>query len=125
MAAIIGLDFAQVSAIALQAASDLYLQGAICEAANDNGGGQVVISGTKAAVERAMELAKAAGAKRALALPVSAPFHCTLMKPAADAMAAALGERRNQDAQGAAGRQCVGVARCEIPPTSAPASSRK
>jgi [acyl-carrier-protein] S-malonyltransferase len=90
MAAIIGLDFAQVSAIALQAASDLYLQGAICEAANDNGGGQVVISGTKAAVERAMELAKAAGAKRALALPVSAPFHCTLMKPAADAMAAAL-----------------------------------
>jgi [acyl-carrier-protein] S-malonyltransferase len=90
MAAIIGLDFAQVSAIALQAASDLYLQGAICEAANDNGGGQVVISGTKAAVERAMELAKAGGAKRALALPVSAPFHCTLMKPAADAMAAAL-----------------------------------
>jgi [acyl-carrier-protein] S-malonyltransferase len=90
MAAIIGLDFAQVSAIALQAAHDLYLQGAICEAANDNGGGQVVISGTKAAVERAMELAKAGGAKRALALPVSAPFHCTLMKPAADAMAAAL-----------------------------------
>ena len=90
MAAIIGLDFAQASAIALQAASDLYLQGAICEAANDTGGGQVVISGTRAAIERAMELAKAAGAKRALALPVSAPFHCTLMKPAADAMTAAL-----------------------------------
>jgi [acyl-carrier-protein] S-malonyltransferase len=90
MAAIIGLDFAQVSAIALQAASDLYLQGAICQAANDNGGGQVVISGTKEAVERAMELAKAGGAKRALPLPVSAPFHCALMQPAADAMAAAL-----------------------------------
>ena len=90
MAAILGLDFATVSDIALQAAKDLYLQGAICEAANDNGGGQVVISGTKAAVERAMELAKLRGAKRALPLPVSAPFHCTLMKPAADAMAAAL-----------------------------------
>jgi [acyl-carrier-protein] S-malonyltransferase len=90
MAAIIGLDFAQVSAIATQAASDLYLQGAICQAANDNGGGQVVISGTKAAVERAMEFAKAKGAKRALPLPVSAPFHCALMQPAADAMAAAL-----------------------------------
>jgi [acyl-carrier-protein] S-malonyltransferase len=90
MAAIIGLDFEQVSAVALQAASDLYLQGAICEAANDNGGGQVVISGTKPAVERAMELAKAKGAKRALLLPVSAPFHCALMQPAADAMASAL-----------------------------------
>jgi [acyl-carrier-protein] S-malonyltransferase len=90
MAAIIGLDFAQVSAIATQAASDLYLQGAICQAANDNGGGQVVISGTRAAVERAMELAKAKGAKRALPLPVSAPFHCALMQPAAEAMAAAL-----------------------------------
>jgi [acyl-carrier-protein] S-malonyltransferase len=90
MAAIIGLDFAQVSAVATQAASDLYLQGAICQAANDNGGGQVVISGTKAAVERAMELAKIKGAKRALPLPVSAPFHCALMQPAAEAMAAAL-----------------------------------
>jgi [acyl-carrier-protein] S-malonyltransferase len=90
MAAILGLDFPAVSTIALQAASDLYLTGAICEAANDNGGGQVVISGTKAAVERAMELARLKGAKRALLLPVSAPFHCTLMKPAADAMAEAL-----------------------------------
>ncbi len=89
MAAILGLDFPAVSKIALQAASDLYLTGAICEAANDNGGGQVVISGTKAAVERAMELAKRHGAKRALALPVSAPFHCSLMTPAAEAMAAA------------------------------------
>jgi [acyl-carrier-protein] S-malonyltransferase len=90
MAAIIGLEFSQVSLVALQAASDFYLQGAICQAANDNGGGQVVVSGTKAAVERAMELAKAKGAKRAILLPVSAPFHCDLMKPAADAMAAAL-----------------------------------
>ena len=90
MAAILGLDFADVSAVALQAASDLYLTGAICEAANDNGGGQVVISGTKAAVERAMELAKLKGAKRALLLPVSAPFHCALMAPAAEAMAQAL-----------------------------------
>jgi [acyl-carrier-protein] S-malonyltransferase len=92
MAAILGLDFAKVSAIALEAARAHYLSGAICEAANDNGGGQVVISGTKAAVEHAMELAKAAGAKRALLLAVSAPFHCTLMTPAADAMAAALAE---------------------------------
>ncbi len=90
MAAILGLEFSEVSKIAAQAASDLDRTGAICEAANDNGGGQVVISGTKAAVERAMELAKLKGAKRALALPVSAPFHCSLMRPAAEAMAEAL-----------------------------------
>ena len=90
MAAILGLDFEKVSHIAHTTAKDLYLSAAICEAANDNGGGQVVISGTKAAVERAMELAKAAGAKRALLLAVSAPFHCTLMTPAAEAMAKAL-----------------------------------
>jgi [acyl-carrier-protein] S-malonyltransferase len=94
MAAILGLDFAVVSDIALQAARDLYLTGAICEAANDNGGGQVVISGTKAAVERAMQLAKDKGAKRALALAVSAPFHSSLMHPAAEAMAAALANAR-------------------------------
>ena len=94
MAAILGLDFPQVSAIALEAAREFHLTGAICEAANDNGGGQVVISGTKAAVERAMELAKAAGAKRALPLAVSAPFHCSLMTPAAEAMARALAETR-------------------------------
>ena len=68
MAAIIGLDFAQVSAIAAQAADDLSSQGAVCQAANDNGGGQVVISGTKAAVERAMELANKGGARYALIL---------------------------------------------------------
>jgi [acyl-carrier-protein] S-malonyltransferase len=86
MAAILGLDLEAVTAIAAEAAKD----GGVCQAANDNGGGQVVISGAKAAVERAMELAKARGAKRALALPVSAPFHCALMQPAAFAMAAAL-----------------------------------
>jgi [acyl-carrier-protein] S-malonyltransferase len=62
----------------------------VVEAANDNGGGQVVISGAKAAVERAIEIAKAEGVKRAMLLPVSAPFHCALMAPAADAMAEAL-----------------------------------
>ncbi len=90
MAAILGLEFGVVTKIATQAASDLYLTGAVCQAANDNGAGQVVISGTKPAVERAMELAKLAGAKRALLLPVSAPFHCALMHPAALAMDAAL-----------------------------------
>jgi [acyl-carrier-protein] S-malonyltransferase len=88
MAAIIGLDLAAVSAIAAEAAKE----GGVCQAANDNGGGQVVISGEKSAVERAMEIAKAKGAKRALLLPVSAPFHCALMHPAATTMAAALAQ---------------------------------
>jgi [acyl-carrier-protein] S-malonyltransferase len=65
-------------------------QGQVCEAANDNGGGQVVVSGHKPAVERAIEIAKARGARRAMMLPVSAPFHCALMQPAADVMAEAL-----------------------------------
>ena len=108
MAAILGLDFGAVVKIATQAASDLYLTGAICQAANDNGGGQVVISGTTAAVERAMELAKLAGAKRALLLPVSAPFHCALMQPAAEAMEAALKDVDDSPAQAAARRQCRG-----------------
>jgi [acyl-carrier-protein] S-malonyltransferase len=90
MAAILGLDFGAATRVATQAASDLYLTGAICAAANDNGGSQVVISGTKDAVERAMELAKLAGAKRAILLPVSAPFHCPLMQPAALVMETAL-----------------------------------
>ncbi len=85
MAALIGLDLAQVAALAADAA-----QGEICQAANDNGGGQVVVSGNKAAVERAMEMAKAKGARRAILLPVSAPFHCALMQPAAEVMAEAL-----------------------------------
>jgi [acyl-carrier-protein] S-malonyltransferase len=85
MAALIGLEFDAASAVAADAA-----QGAVCQAANDNGAGQVVVSGNKAAVERAVEIAKAKGAKRAMLLPVSAPFHCSLMKPAADVMAEAL-----------------------------------
>ncbi len=85
MAAILGLDFEAVVAVAAEAA-----QGQVCQAANDNGGGQVVISGHKAAVDRACEIAKGKGAKRAIPLPVSAPFHCALMQPAADAMAEAL-----------------------------------
>lgn len=85
MAAILGLDFDVVAEIAGQAR-----QGAICDIANDNSPGQVVVSGSVAAVERAMELAKAKGAKRALSLPVSAPFHCALMGPAAEKMEEAL-----------------------------------
>ncbi len=85
MAALLGLDFATVQEIAAEAA-----QGEICAAANDNDPGQVVVSGHKDAVERAVEIAKARGAKRAVLLPVSAPFHCALMQPAADAMAEAL-----------------------------------
>jgi len=85
MAALLGLDFDQAAAVAAEAAQD-----EICQAANDNGGGQVVVSGDKAAVERAVEIAKEKGARRAMMLPVSAPFHCALMQPAADAMAAAL-----------------------------------
>ena len=87
MAALIGLEFDAAAAVAREAA-----QGQVCQAANDNGGGQVVISGDKAAVERALDIAKASGARRAMMLPVSAPFHCALMQPAADAMAQALGE---------------------------------
>jgi len=86
MAAMLGLSFEDAVAVSKEAA-----QGEICSAANDNADGQVVISGSKAAVERAAELAKGRGAKRAMLLPVSAPFHCALMQPAADAMAEALG----------------------------------
>jgi [acyl-carrier-protein] S-malonyltransferase len=85
MAALIGLEFDAAAAVAAQAA-----QGQVCQAANDNGAGQVVVSGDKAAVERAVEIAKSKGAKRAMLLPVSAPFHCALMQPAADVMAQAL-----------------------------------
>jgi [acyl-carrier-protein] S-malonyltransferase len=85
MAALLGLDFEAAVAVANEAA-----QGQVCQAANDNGGGQVVVSGDKAAVERALEIAKSKGAKRAMLLPVSAPFHCRLMQPAAEVMASAL-----------------------------------
>ena len=87
MAAILGLDLETV----LRAANDAE-QGEICAVANDNAPGQVVISGHTAAINRAIELLKAAGAKRALPLPVSAPFHCALMRPAADAMERALAD---------------------------------
>ncbi len=85
MAALLGLDFAQATEVAAEAA-----QGEVCQAANDNDPAQVVVSGHRAAVERAVEIAKAKGAKRALLLPVSAPFHCALMQPAAAVMAEAL-----------------------------------
>ena len=85
MAAILGLSLEQVRAVA-----DEVAQGEVCAAANDNDPAQVVVSGHKAAVERATVLAKEAGAKRALLLPVSAPFHCALMAPAAEVMAEAL-----------------------------------
>ena len=87
MAALLGLDYDAAVAVAAEAA-----QGQVCQAANDNGAGQVVVSGDKAAVERAVELAKANGAKRAMLLQVSAPFHCALMQPAADVMAQALAQ---------------------------------
>ena len=85
MAALLGADFALATEIAAEAA-----QGEVVQAANDNDPSQVVISGHKAAIERAVEIAKAKGVKRAMLLPVSAPFHCTLMQPAADVMAEAL-----------------------------------
>jgi [acyl-carrier-protein] S-malonyltransferase len=87
MAALLGVDFEQAAAIAAEAA-----QGELVQAANDNGGGQVVVSGHKTAVERAVEIAKAKGVRRAMLLPVSAPFHSALMQPAAEVMAEALGK---------------------------------
>ncbi|TCR62683.1 ACP S-malonyltransferase [Bosea sp. BK604] len=85
MAALLGVELDKARELAAEAA-----QGQVCEAANDNGGGQVVLSGAKAAIERAIALAPERGIKRALSLPVSAPFHCALMQPAADAMRDAL-----------------------------------
>lgn len=85
MAALLGLDFAAATEIAKEAAGD-----EVCQAANDNDPGQVVVSGHKGAVERAVALATERGAKRAVLLPVSAPFHCALMQPAADRMQEAL-----------------------------------
>jgi len=85
MAALLGLDLPAAVEVAAEAAQDQ-----VCEPANDNAPGQVVVSGHRAAVERAVEIAKSRGARRAVLLPVSAPFHCALMQPAADAMASAL-----------------------------------
>ncbi|MDA9185814.1 ACP S-malonyltransferase [Planktomarina sp.] len=87
MAAVLGLDFKTVTAVA-----EVASQGEVCQAANDNDPGQVVVSGHQGAVERALVLAKEAGAKRAVLLPVSAPFHCKLMEPAAVRMKVALEE---------------------------------
>ena len=87
MAALLGLDFEAATQVASDAA-----QGQVCQAANDNDPAQVVVSGDKEAVERAVEIAKERGAKRAVLLPVSAPFHCALMEPAASAMAVALND---------------------------------
>ncbi len=85
MAALMGLDLETARAVAVEAAGD-----DVCTTANDNAPGQVVVSGTAAAIDRAVEIAKAKGAKRAIMLPVSAPFHCALMASAADVMADAL-----------------------------------
>ena len=92
MAALLGLDFEQAAEVARDAAD-----GDVCDPANDNAPGQVVVSGDRAAVERAVELAKARGARRAILLDVSAPFHCSLLQPAADAMAEALDSVAMQD----------------------------
>jgi [acyl-carrier-protein] S-malonyltransferase len=89
MAALLGIDFEAGAAIADEATRQSGA-GEICQVANDNGGGQVVVSGSNAAVHRAIEIAKARGARRSVLLPVSAPFHCMLMRPAAEAMAEAL-----------------------------------
>ena len=89
MAALLGIEAAAAASAADAAARET---GGVCQIANDNGGGQIVVSGDRAAVERAMELARAAGARRAVLLPVSAPFHCALMQPAAAEMKAALAE---------------------------------
>ena len=91
MAALLGLDY-ETGIIVAKEATAAAGGDEICEIANDNGGGQVVVSGSKAAVEKAIEIAKAHGAKRAMLLPVSAPFHCRLMRPAADAMQVALAQ---------------------------------
>ncbi|MEM9625715.1 MAG: ACP S-malonyltransferase [Pseudomonadota bacterium] len=85
MAAVLGLELGDVEAVASEASGDQ-----VCDVANDNAPGQVVVSGHKEAVERAVEIAKAKGAKRSLLLPVSAPFHCSLMAPAAEAVGEAL-----------------------------------
>ena len=105
MAALLGLDYEAAVAVAEEAA-----QGQVCQAANDNGGGQVVVSGDKAAVERALEIAKTKGAKRAMLLPVSAPFHCRLMQPAADVDGEGVGGSDDPAAGGAAGVERAGRA---------------
>jgi [acyl-carrier-protein] S-malonyltransferase len=114
MAALLGADLDQARAIAQEAAA----QG-VCQVANDNGGGQVVLSGAKGAIEKAIDVAKEKGIKRAVLLPVSAPFHCALMQPAADAMREAL-------AGAAIGAPCVPVvANVTAAPTQDPETIRR
>ncbi len=118
MAALLGVECEAAEAIAKQAAKETG-EGAICEVANDNGGGQVVVSGTTAAVHRAIEIAKEQGARRSVLLPVSAPFHCALMKPAALAMEAAL-------SQATIKRPCVPlISNVLAEPVTEPAEIRK
>ena len=100
MAALLGVDLALAQTIA-----DAAAQGEVCTVANDNDPGQVVISGSKAAIDRAIAMAKDMGAKRAVPLPVSAPFHCPLMQPAAEAMRDALSYVVVEQPRGAAVRQ--------------------
>jgi [acyl-carrier-protein] S-malonyltransferase len=90
MAALLGADMARAEEICAEAALNPEGQKEVVEPANDNGGGQVVISGQRSAIERAVEISQAKGIRRAILLPVSAPFHCSLMAPAADAVAQAL-----------------------------------
>jgi [acyl-carrier-protein] S-malonyltransferase len=116
MAALLGAELDAAREISAEAAKAI---GAVCQVANDNGGGQIVISGAKTAVEKAMEIAKERGIKRAVLLPVSAPFHCALMQPAADAMREALA-----DAAIAAPRAPV-VANVTAQPTSDPEAIRR
>ena len=94
MAAVLGLDAEAAEKVAEAAA-----QGEVCQLANENDPSQNVLSGSKAAIDRAVVLAKEAGAKRALPLPVSAPFHCAMMQPAADEMAKALADVKMSDPQ--------------------------
>jgi [acyl-carrier-protein] S-malonyltransferase len=101
MAALLGADLVKAQAIA-----DAAAEGEVCTVANDNDPTQVVISGARGAIERAIEIAKEHGAKRALLLPVSAPFHCPMMQPAADAMAKALADVRDQAPLVPVYRQC-------------------
>jgi [acyl-carrier-protein] S-malonyltransferase len=116
MAALLGAELDQARDIANEAAA---AASACCQVANDNGGGQVVVSGAKTAVEKAIDLAREKGIKRAVLLPVSAPFHCALMQPAADAMAAAL-------ARAAISAPCVPVvANVTAAPVTDPETIRK
>ena len=114
MAALLGADLALAQKIA-----DAAAQGEVCTVANDNDPSQVVISGHKGAIDRAIEMAKDMGAKRAVPLPVSAPFHCPLMQPAAEAMRDALSYVVRRSAGGAALRQCHRRSRRPIPTRSA------